>query len=198
MTEATPYREFLQITSFVASIGIALALSAAQTLANSTSFMGRTDSITLNAVNEAARQFTWSTSMFSISLILSMEAQLLLTSTRFRAVFLKFPKGPEAEGLSERELHFQKVRTEWMQSTLAGMSWLSLLLATAGLAFVGQGMKPIVKEAGLTLQWALLGFGVPLFVLWVLVASLYEKDRRSGRIIHQGSGVVNKSAEAKE
>lgn len=148
--ERLPFKDFLKLAAFIASIGLSLSLAASQTLANTTTFMGRTDSAMMASVQSAAIDFTWGAAIFGFALALSFSAQLLLTSPRVQALLQPEPVG-----------------RLWMRVIVGGMSWLSLLLVTAGLLIVGRGLNPVDDRAGATLQWAIGVMTLSLSGLWV-------------------------------
>ncbi|TDL20682.1 hypothetical protein BD410DRAFT_871262 [Rickenella mellea] len=145
-----PFRDFLSLGSFVASIGIALSVSASSTLACSTTFMSRSDDATIASMNHSAILFTWAATVYGLALLLALLVQLLLTSPE---TVLMIQEGP-------------KLRPH-LRTTVAGSAWVSLMLVGAATALVGEGLKVVDRKAGATLEWALLGFGLPLLLLWI-------------------------------
>lgn len=143
------YKDFLQITSFVASVGIALAVTTAHSLASVVSYHGRSDDQTLAAADHSALMYTWSASVYGLALVLSLPGQVLETSPKFLKIYKSKP------------------HHTWLRLAFKFMSWSSLGLVAAGTALVGEGLKLNSPRAGAMLQWSLLGVGSSTCGIWV-------------------------------
>ena len=78
-----------------------------------------------------------------------MMMQLLFTSPHF-----------EAFSVSE------KPKMRWVLGLVA---WTSFAFAASGIALAAEGLKLIDARAGAMLQWSLLGFGLPIMLLFLVV-----------------------------
>jgi hypothetical protein len=135
------FKDFIQGVSFVASIGVALALISSQTLACASSFMGRNDSTTMASVQYSAVIFTWSACMYGIGLMLSLATQLLITSDTIQNMI----NGDHRKGYRDKAQYF-----------LGFKCWVSLGFTLAATVLVGEGLKIVIGTAGSILQWSLL------------------------------------------
>ncbi|TDL20684.1 hypothetical protein BD410DRAFT_363470 [Rickenella mellea] len=148
--DTVPFKDFLSLGSFVASIGIALSVGASLTLACGTSFMGRSDDTTLASMKHSAILFAWSAIAYGLALVLALLVQLMLTSPE---TVLMIQEGPQLK--------------RWLRTTVGGFAWIALVLVGAATALIGEGLKVVDRNAGSTLEWGLLAFGLPLLLLWM-------------------------------
>ena len=160
------YKDFLYITSVVASVGVALAVSTAHSLASTVTYHGRSDAATLAAVNRSATWYTWSASVYALGLIFSLPGQVLETSPNFVKIYKS------------------KQHKTWLRLTFKFMAWASLGLVAAGTALVGEGLKINSPRAGQMIQWTLLGVGSSNCGAWILLR--YQPLKAIGQILGGG------------
>jgi len=161
-SDRIPFKDFLQLAAFVASIGISLSLAASQTLGCTTIFMGKTDNETLDSVRQAAIYFTWAAAVFGLALALSFSAQLLLTSPRVQAMLQPGQTGKL-----------------WMRVAVGSVSWMSLFLVVGGLVLVSKGLNPVDSRAGGMFQWAVVAIAASLSVFWIVILLNFDYETNS-------------------
>jgi hypothetical protein len=145
-----PFKHFFPSVSFIASILVGISTSAAISLPNYRTFFGSDDPKVLAQVQRSASFFSWGACINGGSLVLSLVMQLLYTSPHFHA-------------LATSDNHKRTVR--WIAGSIG---WIAILLGAGGMALVAEGLKVVERQAGLTLQWMLLGFCFPVLFFWIV------------------------------
>jgi hypothetical protein len=147
LSNSPPFGKFLEIVAFTATITISISVSASQGLATGQSLFGITfgsssDSSTpglSQRITTSARVFSWSAAASTMSLMISMFLQLLLTDPRFVKLLTWTWSKAELWG--------------WLfMHMLAIGSVIALALQAASLALIGEGLKVINKESGKMIQ----------------------------------------------
>ena len=153
-----PYKHFLGIISFVASLGIVIAITSFQTLGCASSFLGSSTNATLASLQYSSTMFTWSTCMYALGLMLSLATLIMLTDDDFQ----------KAVNGDYHEEHIKNAKYFVLIKTLVSLGFVA-----AGTALVGEGIKIAVGTAGSILQWGMLVIAVvssvPMFVIKQLV-----------------------------
>ena len=152
MSEDTPYKDFLASSSFVSAIGIALSLSAALSLAASSSIFGVdfSNQNMLDSIKYSSLMFTWSTVLFALSIIVGLIAQLYMTDTHIGA-----------------SLRFGPVHKTGVFVFVGIISWTSVFCLIVAILLLAQGIRILDEKAGNALFYATLGlltFGFASFL----------------------------------
>ncbi|KAH7311012.1 hypothetical protein BKA65DRAFT_518470 [Rhexocercosporidium sp. MPI-PUGE-AT-0058] len=164
-SDSPPFGRYFEIVAFTATITISISVSASQGLATGQSLFGipfgsSSDSSTpglSQKITTSARVFSWSAAASTVSLMISMFLQLLLTDPRF------------IEPLTSTN---PTLRGGLFMKMLFIGSMISLVLQAASLALIGEGLKVINEQSGEMIQWSLLGTGIlPLVVYGYLFLS---------------------------
>jgi len=145
-----PFTAYLQIVSFTATITISVSISASQGFATAGTFFGivvdrkstsnAAEAIAVHQTANAAKWLTWSAAVSSLSLIITLILQLLLTDDSFLARVREKKAGSGVKGVNLFLL------------VITVGSWTALLLQGAALAFIGQGLKAINNASGTMIQ----------------------------------------------
>ena len=156
-TEKEPFKHFFSNVSFIASILVGMSTAAAIVLPSQQTFFGRDDPEMLAQLRQSAFFFAWAVCINGGSLILSLLVQLLYTSPNFH----EFATSND-----------YKRTVLWI---IGSVGWISLLLAACGMALVAEGLKVVQRQAGLTLQLLLLGFGFPVLLFWIVLRGEHSR-----------------------
>lgn len=149
-----PFKNLFPNVSFVSSVLLSLSTGAALSLPAQSSFFGRNDPAIFEAVHRSAMFFTWSACANGVALVLAMKIQLLFTSPHFE--------------------DFALIHKQYMRWVIGAVGWLALGITASGVALLAEGLKVVDKRAGLVLQFLLLGFGIPILLLWIIVRWPWE------------------------
>jgi len=146
-----PFKHFFPNISFVTSVLTGVSISASLSLSTQTTSLGHSDAETLHRLHSSAILFTWAACTNGVALMLSMLMQLLFTSPHFEEFSVSAP---------------HKRRIRWV---VGSAGWISLAFAASGIALSAEGLKVIDARAAAMLQWSLLGFGLPVLLLFLAV-----------------------------
>lgn len=157
-TSAThPFTAYLQIVSFTATITISVSISASQGFATAgllfgipvdgTSATGTSQPNAIRQTAEAAKWLSWSATVSSLSLIITLVLQLLLTD----------------DLVIQRMMEKQTTSFNVVRPAIATGSWIALALQGAALAFIGQALKAINNASGLVIQVLQMRLQKPLY-----------------------------------
>jgi len=143
---AHPFTAYLQIVSFTATITISVSISASQGFATAgllfgipvdgASAIGASQPNAIRQTADAAKWLSWSATVSSLSLIITLVLQLLLTD----------------DLVIQRMMEKQTASFNLVRPAIATGSWISLALQGAALAFIGQALKAINNASGLVIQ----------------------------------------------
>ncbi|EMD96851.1 hypothetical protein COCC4DRAFT_82396 [Bipolaris maydis ATCC 48331] len=151
-----PFKDYLHIIAFTATITLSVSVSASQGFATGGNFFGialgnANDTTTNVAIQQIGDSATWlsrSAALSAFSLMLTLALQLLMTSPSV------------VQKLLQNDVLIVLV--------FGFASWLAFLLQGASLATMGQALKGINHASGTMIQWCLLATGLPALLLWVL------------------------------
>jgi hypothetical protein len=148
-----PFKELLSQITVISSLGAGLSLVASVTVAPATSFLGRTDNSTATLIANTTIFYTWATSAYTIAVVLTIAAQIVMTTPLFERSLLSYDE-------------------QYAKNFLRLFAYLALFFTVAGIGLTGEALKAVDQNAGAMLQWSLL----PIITLAVALAYYAQRS----------------------
>jgi hypothetical protein len=135
-----PFKDYLQIIAFTATITLSVSVSVSQGFATGGNFFGialgnandPTTNVAIQQIRVSATLLSWSAALSAFSLMLTLALQLVMTSPSVMRELLQ--------------------KNALITLVFGSASWLAFCLQGASLATMGQAMKSINHASGTMIQ----------------------------------------------
>jgi len=163
-----PFKDFMSVMGFLASIGLAAAAPSAFSLIGTTTLFGDQSPDAQARIKASAVLLTWASACFTVAIAFVVALQLLHTDHVLAKIILR----PEDVGGDVRS----KARATCVVHLVGCCAWLALGFQIAGMLLISQSWSIISPASALAVRYGLIG-GVVIVGGMALLADTASNER---------------------